>query len=274
MQSRAFTKLFASITDSSIWGEDDATRIIWITMLAMSDCHGYVGASIPGLAARARKSVSEVEAALERFRSPDPYSRTSEHEGRRIVNVEGGWQLLNWQKYRGVVNVEAARESKRVWAAKARAVADKSRDRLSTVDTNRKSRYSRSASASASPSGSGSDPDLTRARDAQAPTPVEAQGQRLVFRDLDGWEPPESVYEQGAAIGLSRERVDARIDELRGGPIGGQRGTYDRTGYVIKLLPKWRAWDETDAYKRRDKPNQPNAGMTGLEMFDEPGASR
>lgn len=166
MQSKAFTKLFASITDSSIWSEDDATRIVWITMLAMADRHGYVGASVLGLAARSRKTVAEVEAALDKFRSPDPYSRTRDYDGRRITDVDGGWVLLNYEKHRDVVDAEAEKARKRRWAAKHRAevkaaagaasesgpVDGESRLLKSTVDASR-------LSSSVSVSESGSDPD-------------------------------------------------------------------------------------------------------------------
>jgi hypothetical protein len=37
-----FTKLLSSITDSTIWGESDGVRIVWVTMLAMADRRGRV----------------------------------------------------------------------------------------------------------------------------------------------------------------------------------------------------------------------------------------
>jgi hypothetical protein len=95
-----FTMLFNSILTSSIWGEDDKTRILWITMLALSDYNGKVEGSVPGLATMARISLPDCEAALLKLESPDPYSRTKEHEGRRIRAVEGGWIVLNKAKNR------------------------------------------------------------------------------------------------------------------------------------------------------------------------------
>ena len=95
-----FTKLDAGITDSTIWHQPDHTRLTWITMLAMADQHGYVGASIPGLASRARVPLEACVAALECFKAPDPYSRTKDHDGRRIAEADGGWVLLNHAKYR------------------------------------------------------------------------------------------------------------------------------------------------------------------------------
>lgn len=116
-----FTKLFASITDSTIWQAPDTTRIVWITMLAMADQNGYVGASVPGLAARARVSMSDCIAALDTLRSPDEWSRTKDFEGRRITDADGGWRLLNHAKYRAKLDAVDRREQARVAMAKLRA---------------------------------------------------------------------------------------------------------------------------------------------------------
>jgi len=95
-----FTKLFSSIVTSTIWSEDDKTRIVWVTMLAISDRCGFVAASIPGLAKLASVSIEDCKAAIEKLSSPDTYSRTKEHEGRRIAERDGGWLILNYLKYR------------------------------------------------------------------------------------------------------------------------------------------------------------------------------
>ena len=111
--SVTFTKLFTSITESTVWQEDDHTRIVWITMLAMVDRNGRVFASIPGLASRARVPVESAEKALRRFLSPDKYSRTPDNEGRRIEAIDGGWRLLNHTKYREIRDEESIKASKR-----------------------------------------------------------------------------------------------------------------------------------------------------------------
>jgi len=113
--SESFTKLFSTITDSSVWAESSDVRIVWVTLLAMADRHGYIGASVPGLANRARVSVEVVEEALVKFMAPDPYSRSEEHEGRRLEKVERGWQLLNYQRFREVADSEVRRKQKRDW---------------------------------------------------------------------------------------------------------------------------------------------------------------
>lgn len=108
--SMTFTKLFSSITESTIWSEDAETRLTWITMLAMADRRGRVWGSIPGLANRARVPVDACENALKIFLSPDKYSRTTDHEGRKIEEIDGGWRLLNYLKYRDIRDQESVKE--------------------------------------------------------------------------------------------------------------------------------------------------------------------
>ncbi|MGD9729492.1 MAG: DnaT-like ssDNA-binding domain-containing protein [Nitrospiraceae bacterium] len=118
-----FTKLFASITDSTIWRAPDTTRLVWITMLAMADQNGYVAASVPGLADRARVSLDACIAALESFQQPDEWSRTKDYEGRRIAECDGGWLLLNHAKYRAERAADERRDYMRNLMAERRAAA-------------------------------------------------------------------------------------------------------------------------------------------------------
>ena len=113
--SITFTKLFSSITESTVWCESSNIRIVWITMLAMADRKGRVWASIPGLANRARVPLEDTEIALELFLSPDKYSRTPDYEGRRIEKIDGGWRLLNHEKYLAMRDDEMRREYQREW---------------------------------------------------------------------------------------------------------------------------------------------------------------
>lgn len=112
--SMTFTKLFSSITESSIWFEDEHTRLVWITMLAMADRFGRIFASDLGLAHRARVDVDKTQIALEKFLAPDEHSRTKEYEGRRIEVIEGGWRLLNHKKFRDMRDEETRKEQNRL----------------------------------------------------------------------------------------------------------------------------------------------------------------
>lgn len=114
MIQSGYTKLFGSIVASTVWDEDDQTRIVWITLLALSDRDGYVAASIPGLARLARVSLEDCKRALGKLRHPDEYSRSTEHEGRRIEAVPGGWFILNRGKYRDLTSDEEKAERHRL----------------------------------------------------------------------------------------------------------------------------------------------------------------
>lgn len=118
--SDTYTKLFASITASTIWQEPAGTRLTWITMLAMAHQDGCVYASVPGLAHHANVSIADVEVALKCFTSPDSYSRTKDNDGRRVEEIDGGWRLLNHAKFRAVRSAEERREYWRDYKRKAR----------------------------------------------------------------------------------------------------------------------------------------------------------
>lgn len=125
--AEAYSKLFSSITRSSIWGEDDQTLRVWITMLALADRDGYVGASLRGLAAQARVPVEKTSDALDKFMSPDPDSRSTEHEGRRVAIADRGWTILNYARFRDMRDEEQKRaaDRKRQRDHRARVRAEK-----------------------------------------------------------------------------------------------------------------------------------------------------
>jgi hypothetical protein len=136
--SVTFTKLFSSITESTIWCEPDHVRITWITMLAMADRRGRVWASIPGLANRARVTIQQAEDSIRRFKLPDAYSRTPDNEGVRIADIDGGWVLLNHAKYRETRDEEARLAYKAEKQAEYRAKkknVDSSGQKLTQVST-------------------------------------------------------------------------------------------------------------------------------------------
>lgn len=130
-----FTKLFNSILDSTIWQEPKETKLLWITLLAMCDRNGDVYASVPGLAVRAGISIEECEAALECLMSPDKYSRTKDHDGRRIAEIDGGWTLLNHGKYREMLSHEERKEyNRRKQQERRERLKSQSRDLSKTVN--------------------------------------------------------------------------------------------------------------------------------------------
>lgn len=168
--SMTFTKLFSSITESTLWCEPDRVRLVWITMLAMADARGRVWASVPGLANRARVPVEDAEEAIQRFLSPDKYSRTPDHEGRRIEIIDGGWRLLNHEKYRAIRDEESIKESKRKYI-NSRRQAEREVLQISTSSTVERSRHNAEAEAEAVITSTPSGVDSVRPS-AETPAPL------------------------------------------------------------------------------------------------------
>lgn len=142
----AFVKLHTKLLDSSLWLDRDA-RDIFITALLMAQpvtldepsdaihCrklaplgftvppgnYGFVPAAGPAIVRRAMVDDQEIGvAALERLSQPEADSRSEEHEGRRLVRINGGYLVLNYEKYRK--KDETAGERMRRWRAKQNAV--------------------------------------------------------------------------------------------------------------------------------------------------------
>lgn len=120
-QVTGFTKLFSGIVFSTVWREEMHVKVVWVTMLALADRNGVVNASVPGLADASRVTVEQCRDALSRFMAPDADSRTKEHDGRRIEEVDGGWRLLNYLKYRELMSKDERRIKGREYVAEHRA---------------------------------------------------------------------------------------------------------------------------------------------------------
>lgn len=137
-----YAKMFSNILDSTVWCEDNPTRILWITLLAMADQHGVISCTIPGLANRAKISLDECKAALAKFMEPDEYSWSKEEGGRRIREVEGGWFLINHAKYKEMLSKEDRRQQNAVNQRNFRA---RNRDYSKQTSADRKQQSAMSA---------------------------------------------------------------------------------------------------------------------------------
>lgn len=121
----AFVKLDCGILDSTLWVDREA-RELFITALLMAQpieldepreqieirtlnrtgfivppgWYGFVPAAGTGIVRRAGMDLEPGMAALERLGAPDSESRTPNHDGRRLVRVDGGFIVLNYMKHR------------------------------------------------------------------------------------------------------------------------------------------------------------------------------
>ena len=95
-----FTKLDQNILQSSIMAANPKTFKVWISLLAAAGPDGIARVAPTFLARVCFLRLKDVEKTLEELASPDPKSRTGDEEGRRIKKVDGGYLILNYQKYR------------------------------------------------------------------------------------------------------------------------------------------------------------------------------
>lgn len=113
--STGFAKLDGGIVDSTLWMEPDDVLRVWVYFLAKADRRGVVRSSVPAIAHQCQKSIERVEEILAKLQSPDPYSRSSVDDGRRLRSVEGGWQMVNYLTYRNTRDDDARRDQQREW---------------------------------------------------------------------------------------------------------------------------------------------------------------
>ena len=94
-------------------------------MLCLADRNGEIMASIPGVARSAGVTLDECVQSLERLKSPDPWSRTKTLDGRRIQEIEGGWEIINYRYYRELMSerqkAEASADRSRRYRARKKA---------------------------------------------------------------------------------------------------------------------------------------------------------
>jgi hypothetical protein len=207
----AYTKLHQSLVTSTVWREPHATRIVWITMLAMADKNGEIQASIPGLADLCRVSLEDCETALNAFLSPDKYSRTKDFEGRRIQEIDGGWALLNHPKYRAMASKEDATQK-----ASERTARYRRNKALQTVDSRDVSTVNRDIADT----DTDTDTDTEADTSTLAPLAVGFAGEvsakvRKVFTAWqDEWGKPRAKLDKKRTALISARLKDYTADDL------------------------------------------------------------
>lgn len=132
-----FVKLDCGILDSTLWIDREA-RTVFITALLMAIPHeittaepqlevgslkqtgwkvppgdyGFVAAAGVGIVRRAGVEQEIGISALERLGNPEAESRSQAFEGRRLVRVDGGYLVLNFDTYRQKDHSSAVRSKR------------------------------------------------------------------------------------------------------------------------------------------------------------------
>jgi len=120
--SGMFVKLFAQILDSSI-ADNRKLRHFFTDLLLCADASGNVMMTDSAISRRIGADMQEVEWGLKELSSPDPRSKTPDHEGRRIERIEDhgyGWRILNYELYRSLRDAEQLREATRIRVQRCR----------------------------------------------------------------------------------------------------------------------------------------------------------
>ena len=107
-----YVKIFSGILDSSI-ADNRQLRHFFMDILLCSDGDGNVIMTKNAICRKIRASIEEVEWGLDELQKPDSESKTPEHEGRRLIPLEGhgyGWKIVNYEHYRDIKSDRQRRE--------------------------------------------------------------------------------------------------------------------------------------------------------------------
>lgn len=108
-----YTPLFDSIVRGTLYGRWPDIGL-WPIVLALADKHGVVDCTPQFLAGVTGLPVSEVVECMQRFCAPDPYSRSKDVGGARLVLVDPvrdwGWRIVNHALYREKARLAAKSE--------------------------------------------------------------------------------------------------------------------------------------------------------------------
>ncbi|GIW90902.1 MAG: hypothetical protein KatS3mg109_1334 [Pirellulaceae bacterium] len=114
-------KLYSNIVDSTIWSYDHDVLRVWIYLLIRADANGRVSVTFPAMASQCLVSIDRLRQILEILAAPDPFSRSREHDGRRICvhwEPEFAVEILNYAKYRKRRDAKTSQRVERYWRRK------------------------------------------------------------------------------------------------------------------------------------------------------------
>ena len=97
-----YTAIFDQILDSSLADQWQA-RVLFQDLLLLADSEGIVDITVNAVQRRTNLPMEVVNQGLEALLEPDPMSRSSDEEGRRLVLLDPerswGWRIVNHEKY-------------------------------------------------------------------------------------------------------------------------------------------------------------------------------
>lgn len=119
-----YAKVYRALWDGTL-GSSWAGWSLFVFLLAHADCEGFVDMHPSAIARRSGMSEEAVRGGLLILTSPDPQSRSAEHEGRRLEMIDShrdwGWRIVNYEHYRTLVDADSVRAQARERQARRRA---------------------------------------------------------------------------------------------------------------------------------------------------------
>jgi hypothetical protein len=237
-----FVKVYGDrLADSSLMDCAVATRWAFIVMLSKADSEGrFRCATVAGLSRCSAISMAEAEQAVRELEAPDDTSTSSEAEGRRIVRIPGGWQLVNYVKYRDFRTRRQIEDAKRQEEYRSRR-RDESRDNSdesrdvpvrSAPDVRRKTSNVRQQKEQEHMAGGRTLPDDSPASQParEEPEPREALLDKA-FQTLDELVALTGLFADELVRGASktpRGKVLTNARQLESAPVAWVRVTADR----------------------------------------------
>jgi len=131
-----YLKLFTQILDSSI-ADDRRLRHFFTDFMLCADLNGIVMMTESAIARRIGATIEEVRWGIAELEKPDPMSKTTDNEGRRIERMEGhgyGWRVINFEMYHAMKTAEEMREKTRIRVQNHRAARKAAEDQRNTDD--------------------------------------------------------------------------------------------------------------------------------------------
>jgi len=118
-----YGKIFTSIYDGTL-AEDWRALITFQQMIVLCDSDGLLDMTPQAISKRTGIPIEHIKAGIEILENKDPYSRTDNEDGRRILRIDDhrpwGWVIVNHKYYRDLKTKEERRVYMREYMQKKR----------------------------------------------------------------------------------------------------------------------------------------------------------
>ena len=189
-----YTPVFDTVFQGSLCGRYPDTAA-WLFLLALADKNGVVDMTPQYISSVTGMPVDELLGCITRFLDPDPYSRSSASQGRRLELIDPdrqwGWRIVNHGRYK---------EKARLQAKSAREVAEgKNKQRME--DRRRP------------PKTASDPPSNTNTNTNRPPSGVNARASKRAPEDF---EVTQVMYDWAeSTLGIGKETVDFETGAFR-----------------------------------------------------------